>query len=96
MINNPNLNKDIETLLNGEQSEILVPDLEMLTAIEPALTLRDTIRQAFQDYGVEIEFSGKGAYERGVVIDIDAEFMLQRGLDPDALRFGQTVVRVKA
>ncbi len=88
--------KSIEALLKGEQTEIQLPDLDTLVTIEPALTLRDAIRQSFHDHGVEVEFSGKGKHERGVVIDLDSEFLQQKGLDPLILHFGQTVVRVKA
>jgi len=57
-------------------------------------TVRDFIRMAFTELGVEIEFSGKDNYEKGVVIDIDEDRMEELGLKPDALRFGQTVVKV--
>jgi len=91
-----NYDKSIEALLKGEQAELKLPDLDTLVTIEPALTLRDAIRQAFHEYGVDIEFSGKGKNERGVVIDLDSEFLQQKGVDPLVLHFGQTVVRVKA
>jgi GDPmannose 4,6-dehydratase len=57
-------------------------------------TVRDFIRMAFAELGVEIEFSGKDEHERGVVIDMDEDRMHELGLDPEALRFGQTVVKV--
>jgi len=57
-------------------------------------TVREFVRMAFIEVGIEIEFSGKDANEKGVVIDIDEEKMLSLGLKPDTLRFGQTVVRV--
>jgi len=91
-----NFDKSIEALLKGEQAELKLPDLDTLVTIEPALTLRDAIRQAFHEHGVDIEFSGKGKNERGVVIDLDSEFLQQKGVDPLVLHFGQTVVRVKA
>jgi GDPmannose 4,6-dehydratase len=91
-----NFDKNIEAILNGEQTELQLPDLDTLVAIEPASTLRDAVRQAFHGYGIDIEFSGKGIHERGVVIDLDSEFLQQKGLDPLVLHFGQTVVRVKA
>jgi hypothetical protein len=91
-----NFDKSIEALLKGEQAELKLPDLDTLVTIEPTLTLRDAIRQAFHEHGVDIEFSGKGKNERGVVIDLDSEFLQQKGIDSLALHFGQTVVRVKA
>jgi GDPmannose 4,6-dehydratase len=57
-------------------------------------TVRDFIRMAFAELGVEIEFSGKDEREKGVVIDIDQQRMGELGLNPDALKFGQTVVKV--
>lgn len=57
-------------------------------------TVRDFIRMAFAELGVEIEFSGKDEHEKGVVIDMDEERMRELDLDPESLRFGQTVVKV--
>jgi len=57
-------------------------------------TVRDFIRMAFSELGVEIGFSGKDEHEKGVVIDIDEERMKELGLNSDALKFGQTVVKV--
>lgn len=57
-------------------------------------TVRDFIRMAFAELGVEIEFSGKDEHEKGVVIDIDQKRMEELGLSPDALKFGQTVVKI--
>jgi GDPmannose 4,6-dehydratase len=57
-------------------------------------TVRDFIRMAFMELGIEVEFSGKDESERGVIIDIDEEKIIELGLNLDALRFGQTVVKV--
>ena len=57
-------------------------------------TVRDFIKMAFGDLGIEIEFSGKDEHERGVIIDIDEEKAVQLGLNRDALSFGKTVVKV--
>lgn len=57
-------------------------------------TVRDFIRMAFMELGIEVEFSGKDENERGVIIDIDEERAITLGLNLDALRFGQTVVKV--
>src|ERR1700753_3141604 len=57
-------------------------------------TVRDFIRMSFAELGIEIEFSGKDAHEKGVVIDMDEDRMQELGLKPDVLRFGQTVVKV--
>jgi len=57
-------------------------------------TVRDFIRMAFAELGIEIEFSGKGENERGVIIDVDQDKVELFGLNADALKFGQTVVKV--
>jgi len=57
-------------------------------------TVRDFIRMAFAELGVEIEFSGKDEREKGVVIDIDEQRIEELGLNRDALKFGQTVVKI--
>jgi len=57
-------------------------------------TVRDFIRMAFGELGIEVEFSGKDENERGVIIDIDQQKVEEFGLNADALKFGQTVVKV--
>ena len=57
-------------------------------------TVREFIRMAFIELGVEIEFSGKDEHEKGVVIDVDHQRMGELGLKPDGLKFGQTVVKI--
>ena len=57
-------------------------------------TVRDFIRLSFAELGIEIEFSGRDEYEKGVIIDIDQDRIAELGLNADALRFGQTVVKV--
>ena len=57
-------------------------------------TVRDFVKMAFADLGIEVEFSGKDEYEKGVIIDIDEERVKALGLNAGALRFGQTVVKV--
>ncbi len=57
-------------------------------------TVRDFVKMSFAEVGIELEFSGKDAAERGVVIDVDKDKMLSLGLNPDHIKFGQTVVLV--
>ena len=57
-------------------------------------TVREFIKMAFAELGIEIEFSGRDENERGVIIDIDEQMVTELGLNADALRFGQTVVKV--
>lgn len=83
----------IASVIQGLQKYVPVKDLDALIT-ETGVSTRDHIRQTFLDNGIEVEFSGKGPFEKGVVIDIDEEIMQQLGLNPDTLRFGQTVVRV--
>lgn len=56
--------------------------------------VRDFVRMTFAELGIELEFSGKGESERGVVIDMDNDKMISLGLNPEQLKFGQTVVLV--
>ena len=57
-------------------------------------TVRDFVKMSFSELGIELEFSGKDAAERGVVIDVDKNKMEALGLNPDHIKFGQTVVLV--
>jgi GDPmannose 4,6-dehydratase len=57
-------------------------------------TVRDFIKMAFGELGIEIEFSGKDENERGVIIDVDYEIAKELGLDMANLNMGQTVVKV--
>jgi GDPmannose 4,6-dehydratase len=59
-------------------------------------TVRDFIKLSFGELGIEVEFSGKDEFERGVIIDIDQEKASELGLNTEALKFGQTVVKVDA
>jgi GDPmannose 4,6-dehydratase len=57
-------------------------------------TVRDFVKMAFFELGIEIEFSGKNENERGVVIDVDEQKFEELGLDRNNLKFGQTVVKI--
>jgi GDPmannose 4,6-dehydratase len=57
-------------------------------------TVRDFIKMSFTELGVEVEFSGKDEQEKGVIIDVDQQKIEELGLNADALKFGQTVVKV--
>jgi len=57
-------------------------------------TVREFIRMAFGELGIEIEFSGKDENERGVIIDINDQKAEELGLNRESLKFGQTVVKV--
>lgn len=57
-------------------------------------TVRDFIRLAFAELGIDVEFSGKGIHEKGVVIDMDEDRLHELGIKNTALRFGQTVVKI--
>lgn len=75
-------------ILQQEQPE----DFVIATGI--TTTVRDFVRMSFAELGIEIEFSGKDQYERGVIIDVDQEMAVQLGLNPVNLHPGQEVVRV--
>lgn len=57
-------------------------------------TVRDFVRLAFAELGIEIEFSGKGEQEKGVIIDVDEERLGELNIDKSLIKFGQTVVKV--
>jgi GDPmannose 4,6-dehydratase len=57
-------------------------------------TVRDFIKMSFGEIGIEVEFSGKDKNERGVIIDIDEDRATELGLNREALKFGQTVVKI--
>ncbi|WP_295770422.1 hypothetical protein [uncultured Mucilaginibacter sp.] len=92
MITVEELTRFVTLIVKGEQTQLLVEDLN---AELQGGTVRDVIRHAFLNLGVEVEFSGKGLQERGVVIDVDTDRMNELSLNPDTQRFGQTVVKHK-
>jgi GDPmannose 4,6-dehydratase len=49
---------------------------------------------SFAELGVEVEFSGKDEQEKGVIIDVDQQKIEELGLNAEALKFGQTIVKV--
>ncbi len=57
-------------------------------------TVRDFVRMSFAELGIEVEFSGKDVREKGVIIDADEKRLNQLGIDPQHVKFGQTVVKV--
>ena len=57
-------------------------------------TVRDFIKMAFNELGIEVEFSGKDENERAVIIDMDQDIIEELGLNKTALNFGQTVVKI--
>jgi len=57
-------------------------------------TVRDFVKMSFAELGIEVEFSGQDENEKGVIIDIDQVKALDLGLNLEALKIGQTVVKV--
>lgn len=57
-------------------------------------TVREFVRQSFEEIGIEIEFAGKDENEKGVIVDFDEEKLTAYGLQKEAIKMGQTVVRV--
>lgn len=75
-------------MLQQEQPE----DFVIATGV--TTTVREFIRLTFAELGIDIEFSGKNEEERGVIVDVDREKAQSLGLDPDLVKFGQTVVKI--
>ncbi|ACU06192.1 GDP-mannose 4,6-dehydratase [Pedobacter heparinus] len=57
-------------------------------------TVRDFVKMSFAELGIEVEFSGKDQYERGVIIDVDQEMVVKLGLNDANLKPGTVVVQV--
>lgn len=57
-------------------------------------TVRDFVKMSFAELGIEVEFSGKDQYERGVIIDVDEELVVKLGLNDKYLKPGTVVVQV--
>lgn len=57
-------------------------------------TVRDFVKMSFAELGIDVEFSGKDEYERGVIIDIDQEKLVELGLSEQNLKPGTVVVQV--
>ena len=75
-------------MLQQEKAE----DFVIATGI--TTTVRDFIKMAFEELGVEVEFSGKDDNDRGLIFYIDEKNAALLGLNRDALSFGKTVVKV--
>jgi len=57
-------------------------------------TVRDFVKMSFAELGIEVEFSGKDEQERGVIIDLDEDRLVELGIDKEKLHLGQTLVKV--
>ncbi|MBK0378001.1 GDP-mannose 4,6-dehydratase [Mucilaginibacter segetis] len=75
-------------MLQQEQAE----DFVIATGV--TTTVREFIKMSFSELGIEIEFSGKDEFEKGVIIDIDKQKIALLGLNEESLHFGKTVVKV--
>ena len=75
-------------ILQQEQAE----DYVIATGI--TTTVRDFVKMSFAELGIDVEFSGKDQYERGVIIDVDQEMVASLVLKDDFLKPGTVVVQV--
>ncbi|MFZ4862467.1 GDP-mannose 4,6-dehydratase [Sphingobacterium sp. Mn56C] len=57
-------------------------------------TVRDFVRLCFAELGIEVEFSGKGEAEKGVIIHVDVDRLASLNIDAEHIKLGQTVVKV--
>lgn len=57
-------------------------------------TVRDFVRMAFAELGIDVEFSGKDENEKGVIVGLNIDLLTSLGLDAEKLFLGTTVVRV--
>jgi len=70
-----------------------VPE-DFVIATGVTTTVREFVKMSFSLLGIEVEFSGKDQYERGVIIDVDQELVLSLGLNDEHLKPGTVVVQV--
>ena len=75
-------------ILQQEQAE----DYVIATGV--TTTVRDFVKMSFAELGIEVEFSGKEQYERGVIIDVDQDLVISLGLNDRYLKPGTVVVQV--
>ncbi|MCA5003922.1 hypothetical protein [Sphingobacterium bovistauri] len=76
-----------DKLFIGDQHHIVI-DQNSMTSV------RELIRCTFEPMGLEIQFSGKGVHERGVIVDFDDDTLAQFGLHSSKIRLGNTVVKM--
>ena len=57
-------------------------------------TVREFVRMSFAELGIEIAFSGKDEYEKGVIIGMDEDLIDALGINKEKLFMGTTVVKV--
>ncbi|OYD45905.1 GDP-mannose 4,6-dehydratase [Sphingobacterium cellulitidis] len=72
--------------------QVTAEDFVIATGV--TTTVREFVRMSFAELGIEVEFSGKGEAEKGVIIDRDDERIKELGLDPEKIKLGQTIVKV--
>src|SRR5690606_34967965 len=70
-------------ILQQEQPE----DYVIATGV--TTTVRDFVRMAFAEVGIEIEFSGKDELEKGVIIDRDDEILNRLNIPIEHVKLGQ-------
>jgi len=56
--------------------------------------VREFVRRAFLELGIELEFSGKGESEKGVLIDIDEDRLHSLGIKKPEIPFGSTLIKI--
>jgi len=75
-------------ILQQEQAE----DYVIATGV--TTTVREFVKMSFAELGIDVEFSGKDQYERGVIIDVDQDLIQSLGLNDEYLKPGTVVVQV--
>lgn len=68
---------------------------DFVIATGTTTSIRDFVRMAFNEVGIEIEFNGKGVEEKGLISAIDrVKFESQTGIEPNHLHIGKELVKV--
>lgn len=67
---------------------------DFVIATGKTTSVRSFVQLAFEELGIEIEFSGRRESEKGVIIDYSDDRLKQLGLSSEHVKLGQTVVKV--
>jgi len=57
-------------------------------------SIRDFCSKTFMKLGIEIEFTGKGIDEKGIIKSIDSKIMKYYGIDKPAINIGDVVIEI--
>ncbi|MFT6815812.1 MAG: GDP-D-mannose dehydratase [Sphingobacteriales bacterium] len=83
--------QNVVKVRKGNLSKMFVHNLDEKVA---NTSVRELLRISFSAVGIEVEFSGKGKHEKGVLIDINESILKSHNSTFDHLHFGTTLIQV--